>query len=146
MFQHCQPMRNHHTEQLHEGNGKINSKKVSGQSSSIQLVSPYIISPWLKLAMGHQQLFYYCHPFNKLEIFKSDQLQPHGVALDGASAVPAGADRAPRLRVLHPRRRHREVPLRVPAREVNIHYPDITRGSRDVRVWQVRALLQRTRG
>ena len=23
MFQHCQPMRNHHTEQLQEGNGKI---------------------------------------------------------------------------------------------------------------------------
>ena len=45
MFQHCQPMRNHHTEQLQGGNGKINSEKVSGQSSSIQLVSPYIISP-----------------------------------------------------------------------------------------------------
>ena len=46
MFQHCQPMRNHHTEQLQGGNGKINSEKVSGQSSSIQLVSPYLISPW----------------------------------------------------------------------------------------------------
>ena len=45
MFQHCQPMRNHHTEQLQGGNGKINSEKVSGQLSSIQLVSPYIISP-----------------------------------------------------------------------------------------------------
>ena len=66
--------------------------------------------------------------------------------MDGAGAVPAGADRAPRLRVHHPRRRHREVPVRVPAREVTIHHPDITRGSRGVRVWQVRALLQRTRG
>ena len=28
------------------GNRKINSEKVSGQSSSIQLLSPYIISPW----------------------------------------------------------------------------------------------------
>ena len=45
MFQYCQPMRNHHTEQLQEGNGKIYSEKVSGQSSSIQHVSPYIISP-----------------------------------------------------------------------------------------------------
>ena len=66
--------------------------------------------------------------------------------MDSAGAVPARADRAPRLRVLHPRRRHREVPVRVPAREVTIHHPDITRVSRDVRVWQVRALLQRTRG
>ena len=40
-------MRNHHTEQLQGGNGKINSEKVSGQSSSIHLVSPYIISPWI---------------------------------------------------------------------------------------------------
>ena len=39
-------MRNHNTEQLQGGNGKINSEKVSGQSSSIRLVSPYIISPW----------------------------------------------------------------------------------------------------
>ena len=45
MFQHCQPMRNHHTEQLQGGNGKINSEKVSEQSSSIRLVPPYIISP-----------------------------------------------------------------------------------------------------
>ena len=45
MFQHSQPMRNHHKEQLQEGNGKIYSEKVSGQSSSIQHVSPYIISP-----------------------------------------------------------------------------------------------------
>ena len=37
-------MRNHHTEQLQGGNGKINSEKVSGQLSSIQLVSPYIIN------------------------------------------------------------------------------------------------------
>ena len=66
--------------------------------------------------------------------------------MDGAGAVPAGADRAPRLRLLHPRRRHREVPVRVPAREVTTHHPDITRGSRELRVWQVRALLQRTRG
>ena len=58
--------------------------------------------------------------YDKLEIFKSDQLQPHGVALDGASAVPTGADRAPRLRLLHPRRGHREVPVRVPARQVPI--------------------------
>ena len=28
MFQHCQPMRNHHTEQLQGGNGKMNSEKV----------------------------------------------------------------------------------------------------------------------
>ena len=47
MFQHCQPMRNHHTEQLQGGNGKINSEKVSEQSSSIRLVPPYIISPCL---------------------------------------------------------------------------------------------------
>ena len=33
-------MRNHHTEQLQEGNGKINSENVSEQSSSIQLVHP----------------------------------------------------------------------------------------------------------
>ena len=58
--------------------------------------------------------------YNKLEIFKSAQLQPHGVALDGAGAVPAGADRPPRLRLLHPRRGHREVPVRVPARQVTI--------------------------
>ena len=45
MFQHCQPMRNHHTEQLQGGNGKINSEKLSGQSSTIEVVSPYIISP-----------------------------------------------------------------------------------------------------
>ena len=63
--------------------------------------------------------------YNKLEIFKSAQLQPHGVALDGAGAVPAGADRAPRLRLLHPRRGHREVPVRVPARQVTI-YPSTT--------------------
>ena len=44
MFQHCQPMRNHNTEQLHEGNRKINSEKVSGQSSSIQLVHPLYTS------------------------------------------------------------------------------------------------------
>ena len=62
-----------------------------------------------------QHLFYYCHPFNKLEIFKSDQLRPHGVALDGASAVPAGADRTPWLSVHHPRRGYREVPVRVQA-------------------------------
>ena len=30
-----------------EGNRKINSEKVSGQSSSIQLLSPYIISSWV---------------------------------------------------------------------------------------------------
>ena len=47
MFYHCQPMRNHHTEQLQGGNGKMNSEKVAGQSSSIHLVSPYIISPWV---------------------------------------------------------------------------------------------------
>ena len=40
MFQHCQPMKNHDTGQLQEGNRKINSEKVSGQSSSIQLVHP----------------------------------------------------------------------------------------------------------
>ena len=34
MFQHCHPMRNHDTVQLQEGNRKINSEKVSGQSSS----------------------------------------------------------------------------------------------------------------
>ena len=28
MFYHCQPMRNHHTEQLKGGNGKMNSEKV----------------------------------------------------------------------------------------------------------------------
>ena len=43
-------MRNHHTEQLQGGNGKIKSEKVSGQSSLIQLVSPYIISPWATAA------------------------------------------------------------------------------------------------
>ena len=41
-FQHCHPMRNHETDQLQGGNGKINSEKVSGQSSSIHLVSPYM--------------------------------------------------------------------------------------------------------
>ena len=41
MFQHCQPMRNHDTEPLQEGNRKINSEKVSGPSSSIQLVHPF---------------------------------------------------------------------------------------------------------
>ena len=50
-----------------------------------------------------------------MEIIKSAQLRPHGVALDGASAVPAGADRTPRLHLLHPCRGHREVPLRVQA-------------------------------
>ena len=49
MFQHCQPMRNHHTEQLQGGNGKIYSENVSEQSSSIRLVPPYIISPWCAL-------------------------------------------------------------------------------------------------
>ena len=44
MFQHCQPMRNHDTEQLQEGNRKINSEKVLGQSSSIQLVHPLYTS------------------------------------------------------------------------------------------------------
>ena len=44
MFQHCQPMSNHHREQLQEGNGKISSEKVSGQSSSIQLVHPLYTS------------------------------------------------------------------------------------------------------
>ena len=44
MFQHCQPIRNHDAEQLQEGNGKINSEKVSGQSSSIQLVHPLYTS------------------------------------------------------------------------------------------------------
>ena len=58
--------------------------------------------------------------YNKLEIFKSAQLQPHGVALDCAGAVPAGADRPPRLRLHHPRRGHREVPVCVPARQVTI--------------------------
>ena len=46
MFHHGQSMRDQHTEHLHGGNGKMNSEKVSGQLSSIQLVSPYIISPW----------------------------------------------------------------------------------------------------
>ena len=40
MFQHCQPMRNHDTEQLQEGYEKMNSEKLSGQSYSIQLVHP----------------------------------------------------------------------------------------------------------
>ena len=44
MFQHCQPMRNHDTEQLQEGNRKITSEKVSGQLSSIQLVHPLYTS------------------------------------------------------------------------------------------------------
>ena len=44
MFQHCQPMSNHHTERLQGGNRKINSEKVSGQSSSIQLVHPFYTS------------------------------------------------------------------------------------------------------
>ena len=43
MFEHCQPMRNH-TEQLQEGNGKINLDKGSEQSSSIQLVHPFYTS------------------------------------------------------------------------------------------------------
>ena len=30
IFHHCQPMKNLDTEQLQEGNGKINSEKVSG--------------------------------------------------------------------------------------------------------------------
>ena len=38
MFQYYQPMRNHDTGQLQEGNRKINSEKVSGQSSPIHLV------------------------------------------------------------------------------------------------------------
>ena len=40
----CQPMRNYDTEQLQEENRKINSEKVSGQSSSIQLVHPLYTS------------------------------------------------------------------------------------------------------
>ena len=44
IFQLCQPMRNHDTEQLQEGNGKINSEKMSGQLSSIQLVYPLYTS------------------------------------------------------------------------------------------------------
>ena len=56
MFQHCQPMRNHHSEELQRGNGKINSEKVSGHSSSIQLVSPpYIISPCKTLSKQNRQ-------------------------------------------------------------------------------------------
>ena len=40
-------MRNHDTEQLQKGNRKINSEKVSGQLSSIQLVHPlYYTHPW----------------------------------------------------------------------------------------------------
>ena len=39
-FEPCQPKRNYDTEQLQEGNGKIDSEKVPGQSSSIQLVHP----------------------------------------------------------------------------------------------------------
>ena len=35
-------MRNHDTEQLQGGNGKINSEKVSGQLSSIQLAPPWL--------------------------------------------------------------------------------------------------------
>ena len=35
-FEHCQPKRNYDTEQLQEGNGKIDLEKVPGQSSSIQ--------------------------------------------------------------------------------------------------------------
>ena len=41
MFQHCQLMRNHHTEQLQEGNRKLNSEKVS---SSSQLMHPLYTS------------------------------------------------------------------------------------------------------
>ena len=40
MSQHCQPISNHHREQPQERNRKINSEKVSGQLSSIQLVYP----------------------------------------------------------------------------------------------------------
>ena len=40
----CQPMRNYDTEQIQKENRKINSEKVSGQSSSIQLVHPLYTS------------------------------------------------------------------------------------------------------
>ena len=37
---------------------EINSEKVSGQSSSIQLVSPYIISPWILAFLTFSNLSY----------------------------------------------------------------------------------------
>ena len=72
MFQHCQPMRNHHTEQLQGGNGKINSEKVSGQSSSIQLVSPYIISPCLRLEPSDRSMLQFV--IVKLQIATNDKV------------------------------------------------------------------------
>ena len=75
MFQHCQPMRNHHTEQLQGGNGKINSEKVSGQSSSIQLVHPlYTSMAWLggaffkeKPLFGSPNIVYSSHQVSLVE-------------------------------------------------------------------------------
>ena len=57
-------MRNHHTEQLQERNGKVNSEKVSGQSSSIKLVYPlYTSTPgtgWCDESRLGQMVFLIC--------------------------------------------------------------------------------------